>query len=270
MRLRDLYKINSRRGLLVSILFHVILFTGLVTATVLTTPEGVVLSDEIEFSNAGSGEPIPIEVTPALPKGREEAKAEKTVELPKKEEIIETQKVDAPKVVAKATPKTWKPVEETDVDDTAAGTLPSSDEEKTPPPEQADEKQADVKEEVAAGIPEGGETTILPPGGNGEDEGTGSVQNEKNLQQAAGNPKITYPYLSRLTREEGVVTVRFTLHPDGSLNKVWIHQSSVSKALDERVLVFAKWKYQKGAEGVFEKKLIFKLVGPAEQAPFRQ
>lgn len=283
MRLRDLYRINSRRGLLVSILFHVVVLTALATATIqLTTPEGFVSDGEIVYGQESGGQPTPVEIAPAQPKGKpnlEEQKIpeEDTVVVPTKQKakaetktetpapVIEQQKVestddsDVPvkteeKIARKETKKTWVPVEETDIDDSAGGTLGS----KTETPEE--------ESEPAAGT-EDGETAASDAGQSGE--GSGPVHSEKELKSLPGNT-YKYPLMARVQRLEGTVVIRFTLQPSGEVAKVWVQQSSGSTLLDRAALEsHAKWKYEEGIEGVVQKKVIFSLKGPAELMPYR-
>jgi len=269
MKLRDLYRINSRRAFLFSVLVHLVILTVLTTATLqLTTPEGLVLENEIELSNTGAGEPIPVEVKPA-PEVKEPKKDEPPqkivdevpVRKPEMPKVLPTKKIvdEAKNEQPSEKASNWTPVEETDIDDSESAS-------------ESDQIQEQTKEEVSETPPAPAETSVEESpsaGNNGEGLGSGPVRSEKELSQAPGNPAIAYPYLARVQRIEGTVVLRFTLNADGSISKVWVHKSSGSQLLDKAVSTFAKWKYQSGSEGVFEKKLIFRLVGPAEQMPAR-
>lgn len=278
MKLRDLYRINSRRGLLLSILFHLCLFTAFITATLqLTTPEGVVVSEEMEFGDPSAGLPIPVDIKTALPKGdpdkteiEKPLPKEDVVEVPKQKtpEKIETQRVDEkPKEVAKPKNKAWVPVEETDVDDGAPKKTKkdlSSDE-----IEELAQKEREAKaatEESGAGVNESQEKEMTTDE-SGQD--SGPVHSEKELKVENAAP-YKWPFLQRVQRNEGTTVIRFTVSEDGTVEKVWVHESSGFEALDKAAVDgHYKAKYEAGIEGTFQKRVIWRLTGPAVQMPFR-
>jgi protein TonB len=335
MKLRDLYRINSRRGLLVSILVHVILLTVVTTATLqLTTPEGYVTDDTMEMNGAG-GQPTPVEVVPApapkksvatkepeAPKEPEvtvSAPAPKAEPEPAKEDaaepVVEEQKIEEPKAeqappTPEPAPKAWTPVEDTDVNDgppaeteatdtnaaettteaaTAAAAAATETGDATATETNATETNATETNATETGAADASKTAetgktseavetneaaaAVPPGTSpGEDGGepSGPVHTERELTALPGNPMYNYPYFAKVQRIEGTVTIRFTLKPDGEVAKVWVAQSSGSSLLDKAAVEgHYKWKYKSGIDGVVQKKVIFRLKGPAVTAPYR-
>jgi TonB family protein len=275
MKLRDLYHINSRRGLLLSILFHSCLLALATTAALLTTPQGIVVSEELEFGDPSSGLPIPVDIQNTLPKGEPEKveikkpiPKEDVVEVPKPKvpEKIETQRVDVkPKQVAKTKNKAWVPVEETDVDD--------GPKEKSKKDVSSDDAEETAQKETKAATEEGGagvadaEEKEITTDESGED--TGPVHSEKELKVVSGAP-YKWPFLQRVQRNEGTTVIRFTVSEDGTVEKVWVHETSGFEALDRAAVEgHYKAKYETGIEGTFQKRVIWRLTGPAVQMPFR-
>ena len=263
MKLRDLYRINSRRGLLLSILFHVVIAAVLTTATLeLTTPQGIVLSEEMEFGDTKSGLPIPVDIQNTVPKGNPEKREEKRpVEKPTQEDVvqdvptddkIETQNVEEKKeTVEAAKNKAWVPVEQTDIDDSDRKQKSSDDNEVA-------EESAGLKESQA---------TESKTDNTGED--FSQVRSEKELKVVSGAP-YKWPFLQRVQRNEGTTVIRFTVNPDGTVDKVWVHMSSGHEALDRAAVEgHYKARYEVGIEGTFQKRVIWRLTGPAIQMPFR-
>jgi protein TonB len=291
MKLRDLYRVNSRRGLLLSILVHLLLVVALTATTIqLTTPDGFVTDGEIDIATSDAGAPTPVEIQSTTPIGIPEAEKTQNLEAKKKQipkqpvvvatpppvdQKIEKQEVEVPTQQPSIKPKAWKPVEETDVDDTAGGSIPK-EEEPAPKNENlsanAEEKNTESSG-TASNAQEEGQTQAQQQGTDEGDEGaatgnnSGPVHSEKELKALAGN-SYNYPLMARVQRLEGTVVLRFTLQPNGEVAKVWVQQSSGNQILDRAAAeAHAKWKYEEGIEGVIQKKVIFSLKGPATILP---
>ncbi len=283
MKLRDLYRINSRKSLLFSILVHLIILVGITTATIeLTTPDGFVSDGEIDLTTSGPGAITPVEIAPPVPTSP--ALPPKTLPAPKvtkappepTEEKIEEQNVDdTAGIPMKEAKKTWVPVEETDVDDTAGGSIPKDDPPKpiakteTPPGNNETDNKPDTENDNNS---ETDETASQSPSTDDTEqngEAAGPIHSEKELKAKPGN-SVNYPLMARIQRIEGTVVLRFTLKDSGDVEKVWLHQSSGSKILDDAaVKAQAQWKYEQGIDGVIQKKMIFSLKGPVTTMPFR-
>ncbi|MDR0700902.1 MAG: TonB family protein [Azoarcus sp.] len=64
------------------------------------------------------------------------------------------------------------------------------------------------------------------------------------------NPRPSYPAMSRRLHEEGMVTLRAHVLPDGSADKVVINKSSGSARLDETArAAVAKWRFKPARQG---------------------
>jgi periplasmic protein TonB len=88
----------------------------------------------------------------------------------------------------------------------------------------------------------------------------GATIDESKLTEAFGNHKPSYPYMSRLRRQQGTVILRAYVNADGSVNQVSVNTTSGFSALDEEArLTYQRWKYQPGLTGWVIKPFKFSL-----------
>jgi TonB family protein len=277
MKLAQLYKINSLKGFLISALVHGVLIALLATATVkLAVPEGDVFDTEVDYSGPGAlGTPVEVVEKPSpmpAPKTELPAKAKKAeaTATPEPKPQTTLPKMKAPPVkateegsdddvpVESEKKQGWVPVEDTDIQDGAdAGEGKAEATEAS-----SDDSENDQQEEDAA---TGGGPTAEMAG-----TPSGDVHSDRELVARQGNPKPSYPMFSRLKREQGTVVLRFTVDDSGSVDKVWVHQSSGFKSLDEEAVKAQQgWKYQPGKSGIFQKQTTFSLKGQPVEMPYQ-
>ncbi|MGE3974054.1 MAG: energy transducer TonB [Bdellovibrionales bacterium] len=279
MKISDLYRVNSTKGYLFSVFVHGVLIFALATATVkLAVPEGDVFDTEVDYSGPGSlGTPVDVVETPVPqpkvepPPQKKEAPQEikkevaKPVPVPVSKPVVKTETSDeAPSV--EVDKKGWLPVEETDIDDGQAHGKSSDEAETSGEAEKEPEVIAQALPQEGADAEEDGDGGGTPPG-----TPSGEVHSDKELVARKGNPKPNYPMFSRLKREQGTVVLRFTVNDDGEVDKVWLHQSSGHKALDNEALNSHKhWRYEPGRTGIFQKQVTFSLKGQAVEVPYQK
>jgi len=275
MKLRNLYKINSFRGVLISVVIHGALLFLLATTTMhFTTPEGFVTDGAVEVTTISQGTSPDPGVKPEPPKGAPQVQqvvpTVKPKPLPPKETIPpikaepesenadqEIETVEIPTQVIKEGSE-----ESTEADDDTKGKWVPYEEEPTTVKNElpsSDELAAQQSSEESFGTQTDGDGSLqgLPQG---------EVRSDKELVPLAGNRGFNYPLMSRFKREQGVVIVRYTIDTTGHVDRAWVHKSSGYKALDqEAVDRIVTWQYKpRDGKYIYQKQVTFSLKGKTE------
>ena len=89
----------------------------------------------------------------------------------------------------------------------------------------------------------------------------GSMLDESKLTEMPGNKKPNYPWMARLRRQEGTVTVAAYIKANGQVDLPLVYKSSGSPLLDREVVdSYHKWKYKPGRAGWVIKSFNFRLT----------
>ncbi len=234
------------------------------------------------------GEVVDYDINYQMPRGDEQ----KTTEI----DVVEKEKIP---VVAKSEPKPKRPktvpppqpplpppeVSKSDIVD-QAGDVPTEIEkteevvpetvpEPTPEinPEDSTQEEAPIETSAPSAPSAEQVAPVELPGQNAAQIAaygtpTGAVMPASAAKPMAGNPKPTYPYWSRLRRQEGTVVLYVNISSAGLVKDVAVAKSSGFPFLDnEAVKTYRKWKYFPGIEGLYEQPVIFRLTQPATTAP---
>lgn len=114
-------------------------------------------------------------------------------------------------------------------------------------------------------------TTVIatskgPTEGSATAQGTGAIQDARNLVQMPGNNPPEYPTQDRLQGNQGIVYLTYFVNANGTVSNIRVARSSGHPRLDaEAVRAVSKYRYVPGQDGPAVHPVIFKLNGPQQE-----
>jgi TonB family protein len=230
-------------------------------------PEGDV-TDSISFETVDGSAAPAAPLAPPPPPPKVEKKVNEPV-VKKSEPKKKAPKVKAPPVVMDQESEVVKEETKEDAQEEQA----KEETEEAPPviPTKLPEKQHVAETPPAPPTPQpeaeeaSEDSAAKDQAGSGQEDipayGTPGTNVDKNkLEGRPGNRKPRYPWMARLRRQQGTVTLLAYVKKDGSIDRIAVLRSSGFALLDESALdAFKSYKYRPGVEGWLEQPFTFNI-----------